>query len=113
MLPPHRPLSDINSVDNEREQDEIADGGAALDVLDDHEEASGDKKAEADGRSFSDILDGPGAAVETGDVSWVQQLSAFIFSLPLTKDWEPQVTEAYNKIKKTMSLNYKQVDEIA
>ncbi|KAF8924943.1 hypothetical protein BGZ47_003560 [Haplosporangium gracile] len=113
LSPPHRPLFDINNEDNEREQDEVADGGAAINVLDDHEEASGDKWAEADGRPSSNIFDGPVAAAVTGDMSWIQRLPAFTFSLPLTKDWGPQVTEAYNKIKKMTSLNYKQVDEIA
>ncbi|KAG9071217.1 hypothetical protein KI688_008762 [Linnemannia hyalina] len=103
-------------------EDEVTNGGAAINVLDDHEEASGDKRAEAygrpssnifDGRPSGNIFDGPVAAAETGDMSWIQQLPAFTFSLPLTKDWGPQVTDTYNKIKKTKSLNYKQVDEIA
>ncbi|KAF8929835.1 hypothetical protein BGZ47_000848 [Haplosporangium gracile] len=113
LSPPHRSLFDANSDDNEREQDEVAGGGAAINVLDDHEEAFSDKKAKADGRPPSNTFDGPVAATETGDMSWIQRLPAFTFSLPLTKDWGPQVTEAYNKIKKKTSLNYKQVDEIA
>ncbi|KAF9274328.1 hypothetical protein BGZ88_003111 [Linnemannia elongata] len=113
LSPPHRPLFDVDSDENEREQDEVADGGAAINVLDDHEEVSGDKKAEADGRPSNNIFDGPVAATEAGDMSWDQLLPAYTFSLPLTKDWGPQVTEAYNKIKKMTSLNYKQIAEIA
>ncbi|KAG0278931.1 hypothetical protein BGZ97_009664, partial [Linnemannia gamsii] len=113
LSPPHRPLFDVDSDKNEREQDEVADGGAAINVLDDHEEVSSDKKAEADGQPSNNIFDGPVAAAETGDMSWIQLLPAFTFSLPLTKDWGPRVTEAYNKVKKMTSLNYKQVDEIA
>ncbi|KAG0043229.1 hypothetical protein BGZ89_006530, partial [Linnemannia elongata] len=113
LSPPHRPLFDVDSDENEREQDEVADGGAAINVLDDHEDTFGDKKAEADERPSNNIFDGPVAAAETGDMSWIQRQPAFTFSLPLTKDWGPQVTEAYNKIKKMKSLNYKQVDEIA
>ncbi|KAF9904780.1 hypothetical protein EC991_002350, partial [Linnemannia zychae] len=69
--------------------------------------------AEANGQPSSSIFDGPPAAAETGDMSWIQRLPAFTFTLPLTKDWGPQVTEAYNKIKEMTSLNFKQVDEIA
>ncbi|KAH7039333.1 hypothetical protein BKA57DRAFT_520331, partial [Linnemannia elongata] len=103
LSPPHRPLFDVKSDDNERKQDEVADGG----------EASGDKKADVDGRPSSNLFNGPVDASETGDLSWIQWLPAFTFSLPLTKDWGPQVTETYNKIKKMTSLDYKQVGEIA
>ncbi|KAF8930745.1 hypothetical protein BGZ47_000403 [Haplosporangium gracile] len=103
----------LGTDDNEREQDEVADGGAAINDMDDHEDVSGDKKAEADGRPSSNIFDGPEAAAESGDMSWIQRLSSFTFSLPLTKDWGPQMTEAYNKTKKMTSLNYTQVDRIA
>ncbi|KAG0088514.1 hypothetical protein BGZ92_006066, partial [Podila epicladia] len=117
LSPPHRPLFNVNNDDNEQKEDEVVEGGAASNVFDNHKKASADDEAEEDeefdGRPPSNVFDEPVAAAGTGDMSWIQRRPAFIFSLPLTNEWGPRVTESYNEIKKKTSLNYKQVDEIA
>ncbi|KAF9276174.1 hypothetical protein BGZ74_003738 [Mortierella antarctica] len=117
LSPPPRPLFDVNTDDNEQEEDEVVEGGAASNVFDNHEKASAGNGPEEDevfdGRPSGNAFDGPVAAAGTVDMSWIQRRPAFIFSLPLTKDWGPRVTECYNEIKKKTFLNYKQVDEIA
>ncbi|KAF9203682.1 hypothetical protein BGZ59_001489 [Podila verticillata] len=117
LSPPPRPLFDVNTDDNEQEEDEVVEEGAASNVFDVHEKESTGNEPEEDevfdGRPLGNVFDGPMAAAGTGDMSFIQRRPAFTFSLPLTKDWGPRVTESYNEIKKKTFLNYKQVDEIA
>ncbi|ORZ14943.1 hypothetical protein BCR41DRAFT_80152 [Lobosporangium transversale] len=90
LSPPPRPV--FNSSDDEYEENE-ADGEEVFD------RDNGDKD-EVFGRPC-------------GDMSWIKERPEFTFSLPLSKDWGPQITESYNKIKEKTSLGYEQVDEIA
>jgi len=117
LSPPPRPLFDVNTDDNEQEEDEVVEGGAASNVFDGHEKASAGNEPKEDevfdGRPPSNVFNGPVAVAGTGDMSWIQRRPAFTFSLPLTKDWGPRVTDSYNEIKKKTFLNFKQVDEIA